>query len=422
MSQPEPSPTRPRHLPPLPAERLVRRGLGLRGGPQPAAEDGRRTGRSCSTGPRPAAPSRSPTPAGTGWRRCRWASCAATTRSCAATTASATTPTDARPSCRRRTRSTPARRCTPTRWWSGTATCGCGRATRRWPTRTSVPDLYWNDHPEWAGDGKTIHVNCSYQLIVDNLMDLTHEQFVHGSSIGHDSLSESDFEVTHTDRTVTVTKWMLGIDPPPFWKRNLQDRLPRLRRAPSTGGRSSSTRRPSTVAIDVGRGQGRHRRAGRGPQPGRHRHRDQHDDPRDRQHLLLPVGVRPRLVPGQAGDHHAAARGRLERLLRGRGDAGGPAAGHRGQPGLRLLQPQHRRGQHVDPPHRAADDRRGVRPDDRRGDRRRGERRRRDGRGDRGGEREPGTATAGPARAPRSRTGWPGTATQPAAGLMGRGL
>ena len=45
----------------------------------------------------------------------------------------------------------------------------------------TVPDLYWNDDPAWAGDGKTIHVNCSYQLIVDNLMDLTHEQFVHGS-------------------------------------------------------------------------------------------------------------------------------------------------------------------------------------------------------------------------------------------------
>jgi vanillate O-demethylase monooxygenase subunit len=89
-----------------------------------------------------------------------------------------------------------------------------------------VPDMHWNDDPEWAGDGKTIRVNCSYQLVVDNLMDLTHEQFIHGSSIGHESLSESDFEVTHTDRTVTVTKWMLGIEPPPFWKRNLQDRFP----------------------------------------------------------------------------------------------------------------------------------------------------------------------------------------------------
>jgi vanillate O-demethylase monooxygenase subunit len=60
------------------------------------------------------------------------------------------------------------------------------------PTCTERP-------PRLGGDGKTIHVNCSYQLIVDNLMDLTHEQFVHGSSIGHDSLSSP------TSRSPTTT-------------------------------------------------------------------------------------------------------------------------------------------------------------------------------------------------------------------------
>jgi vanillate O-demethylase monooxygenase subunit len=114
-----------------------------------------------------------------------------------------------------------------------------------------VPDLYWNDHPEWAGDGKTIRVDCSYQLIVDNLMDLTHEQFVHGSSIGHQALSESDFEVTHDERTVTVTKWMHGIDPPPFWKRNLQDRFPDYE-GPVDRWQIIRYMAPSTVAIDVG--------------------------------------------------------------------------------------------------------------------------------------------------------------------------
>ena len=43
-----------------------------------------------------------------------------------------------------------------------------------------VPDMHWNDDPAWAGDGKTIHVKCDYRLVVDNLMDLTHETFVHG--------------------------------------------------------------------------------------------------------------------------------------------------------------------------------------------------------------------------------------------------
>ena len=50
-----------------------------------------------------------------------------------------------------------------------------------------VPDMHWNDDPAWAGDGKTIHVKCDYRLVVDNLMDLTHETFVHGSSIGNDA-------------------------------------------------------------------------------------------------------------------------------------------------------------------------------------------------------------------------------------------
>ena len=42
-----------------------------------------------------------------------------------------------------------------------------------------VPDLHWNDDPEWAGDGKTLFAKCDYRLFVDNLMDLTHESFVH---------------------------------------------------------------------------------------------------------------------------------------------------------------------------------------------------------------------------------------------------
>jgi phenylpropionate dioxygenase-like ring-hydroxylating dioxygenase large terminal subunit len=114
-----------------------------------------------------------------------------------------------------------------------------------------VPDLHWNDDPEWAGDGRTIHARCDYRLIVDNLLDLTHEQFVHGSSIGHDSLSESDFVVTHDDRTVTGTKWMTGIDPPPFWKRNLHDRFPDYD-GPIDRWQIIRFEAPCTVAIDVG--------------------------------------------------------------------------------------------------------------------------------------------------------------------------
>ena len=111
---------------------------------------------------------------------------------------------------------------------------------------SKVPDLHWNDDPNWEGDGKMIHVNCNYRLVVDNLMDLTHETFVHAGSIGDDAVAEAPFEVTHTEDTATVTRWMIDIDPPPFWKAQL--------------GRPGRVDRwqiihfeaPATIAIDVG--------------------------------------------------------------------------------------------------------------------------------------------------------------------------
>ncbi|KQS61301.1 Rieske (2Fe-2S) protein [Rhizobium sp. Leaf371] len=109
-----------------------------------------------------------------------------------------------------------------------------------------IPDLHWNDDPEWAGDGKVIHVKCDYRLVVDNLMDLTHETFVHGSSIGNRAVAEAPFTVTHSDTTATVTRWMEGIDAPPFWSDQL--------RRPGKVDRWQIIhfQAPSTVAIDVG--------------------------------------------------------------------------------------------------------------------------------------------------------------------------
>ncbi|MEN8746716.1 MAG: Rieske 2Fe-2S domain-containing protein [Wenyingzhuangia sp.] len=84
-----------------------------------------------------------------------------------------------------------------------------------------IPDMHWNDDPDWAGDGQMIKVNCNYRLVVDNLMDLTHETFVHSGSIGDRNVAEAPFDVHYDDKTATVTRWMKGIKPPPFWKGQL---------------------------------------------------------------------------------------------------------------------------------------------------------------------------------------------------------
>ncbi|WP_286794016.1 aromatic ring-hydroxylating oxygenase subunit alpha [Microbacterium sp. UBA3394] len=114
-----------------------------------------------------------------------------------------------------------------------------------------IPDMHQMTDPAWAGDGLTIEAPCNYQLILDNLMDLTHEEFVHSSSIGQKELSESDFITSHTDTTVTVERWMHDIEAPPFWRKNMRDKFPGFE------GRVDRWQiihyeAPSTICIDVG--------------------------------------------------------------------------------------------------------------------------------------------------------------------------
>lgn len=115
----------------------------------------------------------------------------------------------------------------------------------------TVPDMHQMDSDEWAGDGETIAAKCNYQLILDNLMDLTHEEFVHSSSIGQEELSEADFATTHDENSVTVTRWMRDIDPPPFWLKNMRDKYPDFEGKVDRW-QIIRYEYPSTICIDVG--------------------------------------------------------------------------------------------------------------------------------------------------------------------------
>jgi phenylpropionate dioxygenase-like ring-hydroxylating dioxygenase large terminal subunit len=109
-----------------------------------------------------------------------------------------------------------------------------------------VPDLHWNDDPAWEGDGEQLFAKCDYRLVIDNLMDLTHETFVHATSIGHSAIAETPARTIRDERGVTVERWMLDIDAPPFWRTQLGkpgrvDRWQIIRFEP-----------PCTIVLDVG--------------------------------------------------------------------------------------------------------------------------------------------------------------------------
>ena len=113
-----------------------------------------------------------------------------------------------------------------------------------------IPDMHWNDDPAWAGDGKMVTVQCDYRLVVDNLMDLTHETFVHGSSIGQQAVAEAPFVATHGDRTATVTRWMENIEAPPFWAGQIRQALGYVGNVDRW--QIIQFEAPCTVIIDVG--------------------------------------------------------------------------------------------------------------------------------------------------------------------------
>lgn len=87
---------------------------------------------------------------------------------------------------------------------------------------SKLPVLEWEDDSEWAYGGGLFHIQCDYRLMIDNLMDLTHETYVHASSIGQKEIDEAP-PVTKVegDRIITE-RYMDNIMPPPFWKMALR--------------------------------------------------------------------------------------------------------------------------------------------------------------------------------------------------------
>ena len=81
-----------------------------------------------------------------------------------------------------------------------------------------IPDLWPCSTPGWVFDGGHYRVECDYRLLIDNLMDLTHETYVHQTSIGQEEIVESPLETVVDGNTVLVKRWMPDIDPPQFWR------------------------------------------------------------------------------------------------------------------------------------------------------------------------------------------------------------
>ncbi len=110
--------------------------------------------------------------------------------------------------------------------WMGDASRADQGAIVRYP--------WHNDAAHWPHRHTMYHIQGAATLMVDNLMDLTHLGYVHGSTIGGNPMThvEAKMETERTSNGLKFDRWMLNSLPPPTYVKacGFQGRIDRLQR------------------------------------------------------------------------------------------------------------------------------------------------------------------------------------------------
>ena len=85
-------------------------------------------------------------------------------------------------------------------------------------TPDTIPDFHRLADPSYAATGGTNQIAANYELVNDNLMDLSHVGYVHGTTIGNDEFGpKATIKAERTDKGVRVTRWVIDCAPPPTY-------------------------------------------------------------------------------------------------------------------------------------------------------------------------------------------------------------
>jgi phenylpropionate dioxygenase-like ring-hydroxylating dioxygenase large terminal subunit len=108
-----------------------------------------------------------------------------------------------------------------------------------------ISDYHWNEAPGWKPVWGYLHLKADYRLVLDNLLDLTHETFVHPTSIGEAAVADTPMTTKVEGEKVTVTRLMNGCPAPPLFRRiRGLDRIDRWQRI--------TFEAPAHIKIDAG--------------------------------------------------------------------------------------------------------------------------------------------------------------------------
>jgi phenylpropionate dioxygenase-like ring-hydroxylating dioxygenase large terminal subunit len=92
-----------------------------------------------------------------------------------------------------------------------------------------IPDFGENTKPDWTGVHGTLHVKANYQLLIDNILDLTHVVFVHKTTLAGGGVAETPLEVEVDGDVVRAQRLMRNVDTAPIYKaaRDLHGKIDR---------------------------------------------------------------------------------------------------------------------------------------------------------------------------------------------------
>ena len=92
-----------------------------------------------------------------------------------------------------------------------------------------LPNFYQADSPDWASVEGYLHIAGNYQLMIDNILDLTHVVFVHKSTLAGGGVTETPLEVEVDGDVVRAQRRMYNVDTAPIYRaaRNLNDKIDR---------------------------------------------------------------------------------------------------------------------------------------------------------------------------------------------------
>ncbi|MEO7403095.1 MAG: aromatic ring-hydroxylating dioxygenase subunit alpha, partial [Burkholderiales bacterium] len=82
-----------------------------------------------------------------------------------------------------------------------------------------IPNWWWADHPDWKSTcPELIHVKCHYQLVNDNVLDVSHLAYVHQNSIGSAAINEFPVVVEREENSVRMKRWIIDRPAPPMYQ------------------------------------------------------------------------------------------------------------------------------------------------------------------------------------------------------------